>query len=38
MDANLSNLEGYAVVDLRSGRVLDRGMGNVPELLVPDRP
>jgi hypothetical protein len=38
MDANLSNLEGYAVVDLRSGRVLDRGTGNVPELLVPDRP
>jgi hypothetical protein len=26
------------VVDLRSGRVLDRGTGNVPELLVPDRP
>jgi hypothetical protein len=38
MDANLSNLEGYAVVDLHSGRVLDRGTGNVPELLVPDRP
>jgi hypothetical protein len=38
MHANLSNLEGYAVVDLRSGRVLDRGTGNVPELLVPDRP
>jgi hypothetical protein len=38
VDANLSNLEGYAVIDLRSGRVLDRGTGNVPELLVPDRP
>lgn len=37
MDANLSNMEGYAVVDLRSGRVLDKGTGTVPELLVPDR-
>jgi len=37
MDANLSNLEGYAVVDLRSGRVLHKGTGDVPELLVPDR-
>jgi hypothetical protein len=35
-DANLSNVEGYAVVDLRSGRVLDKGTGNVPELLVPN--
>ena len=37
MDANLSNMEGYAVVDPRSGRVLDKGTGTVPELLVPDR-
>jgi hypothetical protein len=37
MDANLSNLEGYAVVDLRSGRVLHKATGTVPELLVPDR-
>jgi hypothetical protein len=37
MDANLSNLEGYAVVDLRSGRLLDKGTGSVPELLVPNR-
>ena len=36
-DANLSNLDGYAVVDLRSGRLLDKGTGSVPELLVPDR-
>jgi hypothetical protein len=37
MDANLSGVEGYAVMDLRSGRVLDKGTGNVPELLVPNR-
>ena len=37
MDANLSNVEGYAVVDLRSGRLLDKGTGSVPELLVPNR-
>jgi hypothetical protein len=37
MDANLSDVEGYAVVDLRSGRVLNQGVGNVPELLVPNR-
>jgi hypothetical protein len=37
MDANVSNVEGYAVVDLRSGRVLHQGTGTVPELLVPDR-
>ena len=37
MDANLSDVEGYAVMDLRSGRLLDKGTGNVPELLVPDR-
>ena len=37
MDANLSNDEGYAVVDLRSGRLLGKGIGNVPELLVPNR-
>jgi hypothetical protein len=37
MDANLSDVEGYAVIDLRSGRVLDKGPGSVPELLVPDR-
>jgi hypothetical protein len=37
MDANLSDVEGYAVVDLHSGRVLDKGTGNLPELLVPNR-
>jgi hypothetical protein len=37
MDANLSNVEGYAVVDLRLGRVLHQDTGNVPDLLVPDR-
>jgi hypothetical protein len=37
MDANIGNMESYAVMDLRSGRVLDKGTGNVPELLVPDR-
>ncbi len=37
MDANLSNDEGYAVVDLRSGRLLGKGPGSVPELLVPNR-
>jgi hypothetical protein len=37
MDANLSNVEGYAVMDLRSGRLLHQGTGNVPELLVPNR-
>jgi hypothetical protein len=37
MDANLSGVEGYAVMDLRSGRVLDKGTGNLPELLVPNR-
>jgi hypothetical protein len=37
MDANLSDVEGYAVVDLRSGRLLHQGTGNVPELLVPNR-
>jgi hypothetical protein len=37
MDANLSDVEGYAVVDLRSGRLLDQGTGTVPELLVPNR-
>jgi hypothetical protein len=37
MDANLGDVEGYAVVDLRSGRLLHRGSGNVPELLVPNR-
>jgi hypothetical protein len=37
MDANLSDAEGYAVVDLPSGRLLDQGTGNVPELLVPNR-
>ena len=37
MDANLSNAEGYAVIDLRSGRLLDKGTGTVPELLVPNR-
>jgi hypothetical protein len=37
MDANVSSVEGYAVVDLRSGRVLSNSIGNVPDLLVPDR-
>jgi hypothetical protein len=37
MDANTSNGEGYAVMDLRSGRVPDKSTGNVPELLVPAR-
>jgi hypothetical protein len=37
MDANLGNMESYAVVDLRSGRVLHQGTGTVPELLLPDR-
>jgi hypothetical protein len=38
MDANLGDMEGYVVVDLRSGRVLHKGTRNVPELLVPFRP
>jgi hypothetical protein len=37
MDANLSDMEGYAVVDLRSGRLLHQGTGTVPELLVLNR-
>jgi hypothetical protein len=37
MDANLGNVEDYAVVDLRSGRVLGERTGTVPELLVPSR-
>jgi hypothetical protein len=37
MDANVSNVDGYAVVDLRSDRVLHNSTGWVPELLVPDR-
>jgi hypothetical protein len=37
MDANLSNVEGYAVIDLRSRRLLHQGTRNVPELLVPNR-
>jgi hypothetical protein len=37
MDANLGTMEGYAVMDLRSGRVLYKGTGTVPELLVPGR-
>jgi hypothetical protein len=37
MDANLSDAEGYAVMDLRSGRLLHQGTGTVPELLVPNR-
>ena len=37
MDANLSNLEGYAVMDLHSGRVLHQGAGWIPELLIPNR-
>jgi hypothetical protein len=37
MDANLSDVEGHAVMDLRSGRLLHQGTGTVPELLVPNR-
>jgi hypothetical protein len=37
MDANAGNVEGCAVVDLPSGRMLDMVTGNVPELLVSDR-
>jgi hypothetical protein len=37
MDANLSDVEGYAVIDLRSGHLLHQGIGTVPELLVPNR-
>ena len=37
MDANLSDAEGYAVMDLRSGHLLHQGTGTVPELLVPNR-
>jgi hypothetical protein len=37
MDANLSDAEGYAVIDLRSGHLLHQGTGNLPELLVPNR-
>jgi hypothetical protein len=37
MDANASNLEARAVLDLRSGRVLHKSSGSVPLLLVPDR-
>jgi hypothetical protein len=37
LDANLSDVEGYAVVDLRSGRLLHQAAGTVPELLVPNR-
>jgi len=37
MDTNLSDVEGYAVMDLRSGRLLHQGTGTIPELLVPNR-
>jgi hypothetical protein len=37
LDANLSDVEGYAVVDLHSGRLLGKGTGDLPELLVPNR-
>jgi hypothetical protein len=37
MDANLSDAESYAVMDLRSGRLLHQATGTVPELLVPNR-
>jgi hypothetical protein len=36
MDANLGDVAGYAVLDLRSGRVLHTGTGDLPQLLVPD--
>jgi hypothetical protein len=37
MDANTGTGEGYAVLDLRSGRVPHNGTGDPPELLVQDR-
>jgi hypothetical protein len=36
MDANLGDVADYAVLDLRSGRVLHEGTGDLPQLLVPD--
>jgi hypothetical protein len=36
MDANLGGVGDYAVLDLRSGRVLHAGTGDLPQLLVPD--
>ena len=36
MDANLGDKAGFAVLDLRSGRVLHKGTGDLPQLLVPD--
>jgi hypothetical protein len=36
MDANLGDKADYAVLDLRSGRVLHKGTGDLPQLLVPD--
>jgi hypothetical protein len=37
MDPNVGDGAGTAVVDLRSGRVLHTGVGDTPQLLVPDR-
>jgi len=36
MDANRGDVAGYVVLDLRSGRVLHQGTGDVPQLLVPE--
>jgi hypothetical protein len=36
VDANLGDVAGYTVLDLRSGRVLHEGTGDLPQLLVPD--
>ena len=36
MDANLGDKAGFAVLDLRSGGVLHKGTGDLPQLLVPD--
>jgi hypothetical protein len=36
MDANLGDVPAYAVLDLRSGRVLHEGTGDLPLLLVPE--
>ena len=36
-DADLSDADSYAVLDLRSGRVLHHSTGIAPDLLVPDR-
>ena len=37
MDPNLGDTETYAVVELRSGRLLRKSTGYVPQLLLPDQ-